>query len=102
MCGIAGYRGNLDKSSLKKMLVATGHRGPDDTGDYILNDVGLGQNRLSIIDLTRAGHQPMESKDGKVVIVFNGEIYNYKKIKDDLVNKKYSFISNILHNDWNK
>lgn len=98
MCGICGFvgkkTGNLD--SLKIMNESLAHRGPDDHGEeiYELKDgmyVGLAQRRLSIIDLSRKGHQPMHSIDRKVCVVFNGEIYNYREIKKQLTN--YAFQS---------
>ncbi len=88
MCGIAGIF-NLNKTkvateSIKDMMQKIKHRGPDDEGVFIDNEVGLGFVRLSIIDLSAAGHQPMLSADGRYVIVFNGEIYNYLELKEEL------------------
>src|SRR5690606_14061582 len=60
------------------------HRGPDDQGTYSDHMVGLGHRRLSIIDTSSAGHQPMSSEDGRYHIVYNGEIYNYKEIRAEL------------------
>ena len=66
------------------MVAVQAHRGPDDTGTYLGDGVGLGHNRLSIIDLSAAGHQPMSSFDGVMWVVFNGEIYNYVELREEL------------------
>ena len=87
MCGICGILTNheIDRSSLKKMNDTMIHRGPDDSGEIVLDcgavQVGLAQRRLSIQDLSEQGHQPMCSPDGRIWIVFNGEIYNFKELK---------------------
>ena len=81
MCGIAGILGGAwDRSRLDAMLEVQAHRGPDDRGTWISEDgsVGLGHNRLSIIDLSARGHQPMANRDGSLWMVFNGEVYNYR------------------------
>lgn len=90
MCGIAGFIGKdkNKKKIIKAMCDRIAHRGPDAEGFYVKGDVALGQRRLSIIDL-EGGKQPMFSEDGKLVIVFNGEIYNYKELKKEL--KEYPF-----------
>ena len=75
------------------MNEATKHRGPDDSGIFESIAWSLGHNRLSIIDLSKAGHQPMQTQDGKFVIVFNGEIYNFLDIKKELKAKGYAFKS---------
>ncbi len=80
MCGICGILGPEVKArELEVMTAVQHHRGPDDRGVELLEDgtVGLGHNRLSIIDLSKAGHQPMTNGDGRLTIVFNGEVYNY-------------------------
>ncbi len=84
MCGITGYVGKGDQEVLKKMNDSIRHRGPDDEGFYINGNVGLGHRRLSIIDLSPGGHQPMTNEDGSVVIVFNGEIYNFHELRKNL------------------
>jgi asparagine synthase (glutamine-hydrolysing) len=87
MCGIAGIFGaGWQKSELTCMVSSQHHRGPDARGIYIAPDgaVGLGHNRLSIIDLSAAGRQPMSSADGVLQIVFNGEIYNYLELRREL------------------
>ena len=83
MCGITGFTWD-DKDLLKKMTDIVSYRGPDDWGFYSDNGISLGHRRLSIIDLSKAGHQPMTDKEGSVVIVFNGEIYNFKDIRLEL------------------
>lgn len=91
MCAIAGYVGiDISRSKILAMLEATAHRGPDDQGIFIKGNVGLGHNRLAIIDLTSAGHQPMFDGEKSICIVFNGEIYNYRELKKELSND-YSF-----------
>ena len=93
MCGIAGFIGkDKDKKKiLKNMCDRIKHRGPDAQGYYVKGDVALGQRRLSIIDI-EGGKQPMFSKDEKLVVVFNGEIYNYQELKSEL--SDYPFQTN--------
>lgn len=69
------------------------HRGPDDTGVYRDKDISLGNTRLAIIDLSKRGHQPMEDRSGRFVITFNGEIYNFKDLRKELIAKNYTFVS---------
>ena len=92
MCGISGIIGrNWKKKQLEKMIKVQSHRGPDDNGIYIdaENGVGLGHNRLSIIDLSSDGHQPMCNYNKKIWVVFNGEIYNYLELRSKLKNYPY-------------
>jgi len=95
MCGICGFskknNNRTDKQLIAKMNNLLSHRGPDGQGFYIDEKIALGHKRLSIIDLAR-GTQPME--DEKYVIIFNGEIYNYKELKNDLEKKGYKFKTN--------
>ncbi len=97
MCGIVGkinFNNDLiDKNSLYKMMKKIKHRGPDDEGVFIDKNIGLGFVRLSIIDLSLAGHQPMLSDDSRYVIIFNGEVYNYIELREELKAKGYSFRS---------
>lgn len=99
MCGICGYNSNksLGKRVLKKMNDKMIHRGPDAEGYYINNiddrEIGLAHRRLSILDLSPLGNQPMISKDNNIVIVFNGEIYNFIELKEELQKKGYIFNS---------
>ena len=92
MCGITGFINKQDnkKEIIKKMADKIAHRGPDGEGYYIDEDIALAHRRLAIIDLS-TGNQPMYNKDKSLVIVFNGEIYNYLEIKDELKKKGYSF-----------
>src|ERR1700682_759940 len=95
MCGICG-KVKFDRESpvsgtlLKAMADSIAHRGPDDEGFYISGQVGLGFRRLSIIDLA-GGHQPLSNEDGTVWIVFNGEIYNYQELRQELLSKGHIF-----------
>lgn len=91
MCGIAGIIGNSNKETVQAMLTETAHRGPDDHGIYSDEECTLGHNRLSIIDLSNAGHQPMISADKRYVMVFNGEIFNYKIKRKILTDKGIHF-----------
>ena len=92
MCGIAGYVGDVNQEKIGKMLQATGHRGSDDKGVFIKENVGLGNNRLAVIDLSLRGHQPMFDDGKSICIVYNGEIYNFIKIRKEL-EKEYKFRS---------
>lgn len=74
----------VQEASIKDMMKTMKHRGPDDDGVYIKDNIGLGFVRLSILDLTSAGHQPMVSQDGRFVIVMNGEIFNYIELREEL------------------
>ncbi len=100
MCGITGFishkKYDFLQKDLKKATKALSHRGPDDEGLWFekKHNVGLGHTRLSIIDLSPLGHQPMLSSDGKAVIVYNGEIYNFKEIRKTLIKDGYAFKSN--------
>ena len=93
MCGFVGFVGGTDNQSevLTKMMDRIVHRGPDMGGQFIDGRVALGFRRLSILDLTEAGAQPMANEDGSVVIVFNGEIYNFQELRSELEAKGYKF-----------
>ena len=83
MCGINGIlhlqiQKNVDERTLTKMRDSLEHRGPDDKGLFIKNNIGFGHRRLSVIDVSSAGHQPFLSEDGRYAMVYNGEIYNFK------------------------
>lgn len=98
MCGIAGKlyfdtKKNIHPDELALMLEQIKHRGPDDDGIETFGNIALGQKRLSIIDLSPAGHNPMSNEDGSVWITFNGEIYNFQDHRDDLKAKGYKFKS---------
>ena len=90
MCGIAGFNW-ANKEAIEKMADTMRHRGPDDRGVYLDTNVSLGHTRLSILDLSPKGHQPMEFEN--LVLVYNGEIYNFKKLKKELEAKGYQFNS---------
>lgn len=90
MCGIVGFNAQK-KSILDSMIQSIRYRGPDDSGIYESEDFSLGHVRLSILDLSPLGHQPMKFEN--LVMVFNGEIYNFKEIQRELVNLGYSFTS---------
>lgn len=88
MCGICGIiefsRRPVTEQPLLRMMKRMKHRGPNDEGVFMDGPVGLGHVRLSIIDLSSAGHQPMVSEDGRFVLVYNGEIYNYIELRQEL------------------
>jgi asparagine synthase (glutamine-hydrolysing) len=97
MCGITGYI-NLNQAPaspviLQKMTDAIKHRGPDGEGHWIEENVAIGHRRLSIIDLSPAGHQPMISSDHRYILTYNGEIYNYREIRTELEAAGYWFRS---------
>ncbi len=92
MCGINGFTFQ-DSAALRRMHASTHHRGPDDEGFFETPEVSLAQNRLSIIDLSPGGHQPMSTADGRYTITFNGEIYNYQELKQELIGLGRSFQS---------
>jgi len=100
MCGIAGIiklnpnDGNLE-AKIKKMQTALQHRGPDDSGIYISTNKqsALAHTRLSILDLSPAGHQPMSTSDGRYSITFNGEIYNFQELRQNLISQGEQFYS---------
>ena len=99
MCGIAGYIRVPDRLSSIDLSIAItqlNHRGPDDSGTFIDQAAGIGfaHTRLSIQDLTAAGRQPMKSKDGKFVLIFNGEIYNFRELRKELIEKGFVFNGN--------
>ena len=98
MCGIAGIINKngapVDPGLLQRMTERARHRGPDGVGYHLSENVGLGHRRLAIIDLTDTGKQPMHSADGQLTITFNGEIYNYLEIREQLLQRGYYFVSN--------
>ena len=98
MCGISGIV-NLDgrpvvRETLQKMTDAIIHRGPDGEGHWVDGNIGLGHRRLAIIDLSPAGHQPMISGDGRFILSYNGEIYNFKELRKDLEAQGHIFRGN--------
>jgi asparagine synthase (glutamine-hydrolysing) len=97
MCGITGFyhfekSRKIDKKKLKAMTDKLIHRGPDGEGYFVKNNIGLGHRRLSIIDM-QTGNQPMYNDDGSIALVFNGEIYNYIELRDELKNYGFTFIT---------
>lgn len=93
MCGICGFNFE-DKKLLKAMADEMSHRGPNAYGYYTDKGISLGSRRLSIIDLSKAGNQPMYNEDGSAVLVYNGEIFNFKELRQQLIGKGHSFKSN--------
>ena len=98
MCGICGYisRKRITEEQLRAMNDTMYHRGPDDGGAEIYEmrggwQVGFAQRRLSILDLSQLGHQPMHSEDRRISVVYNGEIYNFQELREELAD--YSFRS---------
>ena len=96
MCGICGivstdYSTKINSSLIKSMMSVMNHRGPDDNGSYVEDGkVALGHNRLSIIDLS-SGRQPILNEDNTKCIIFNGEIYNYLELRNDLISRGHIF-----------
>ena len=97
MCGIAGIINlngkEVNREDLKKMTDSIAHRGPDGEGFFTDKVVGFGHRRLAIIDLSEAGKQPMLSNNGRFVLTYNGEIYNFQDLKNRLIRKGYKFQS---------
>lgn len=106
MCGITGIfafsKEDVDECALKEMTTLLSHRGPDDKGYYVKRSLGLGFRRLAIIDLDRRANQPLFNERGDLALVCNGEIYNYKPLREELLRKEHRFSTNsdvevILH-----
>ena len=93
MCGISGFNWKGENLT-REMNRVLKHRGPDDEGTYVDEDVSLGHVRLSIIDLSEKGHQPMSNEDGTIWITYNGEIYNFQELREQLIKKGHKFKSN--------
>ena len=98
MCGIftmfyTDPARQVDAAMVKKATDLMSHRGPDDSGYFVSRNIGLGHRRLSIIDLS-SGHQPMMNEDGRIYTVYNGEIYNFSEIRQDLILKGHTFVTN--------
>ena len=99
----------VERCDIEKMIKLVKHRGPDDEGYFIDKNIGLGHCRLSIIDLSKAGHQPMSNEDKTIWIIHNGEIYNFLELREELKIKGHKFKSNtdtevIIHSyeEWGK
>src|SRR3954447_19981335 len=111
MCGIAGFvlpqpglaRGEIE-ARLRAMIATLRHRGPDDEGVWTDGQGALAHARLSIIDLSAAGHQPIGSADEQVWLSYNGEVYNFAELRADLVARGYVFRSRtdseVIANGW--
>src|SRR5437879_1752093 len=96
MCGIAGFSGHFDRALLDRMSAVIRHRGPDDADVAFMpqEGIGLAHRRLSIIDLSSAGRQPMWDTTGTACVIFNGEIYNYRELRRELECPRFRFQSN--------
>ena len=96
MCGIVGFTNKIDSSNkvIADMMDKIRHRGPDAEGSYVDENIALGHRRLSIIDVSSSGNQPIFNEDGSMVIVFNGEIYNYREIRENLIKAGHIFKTN--------
>ena len=92
MCGICGMAGRVNETVLDRMITALGHRGPDGHGKWLdpARRVAIGHTRLSIIELSERGSQPMQTPDGQVWITYNGEIYNHLEVRKELAGR-YTF-----------
>src|SRR5262245_49272462 len=95
MCGLAGYFGDFEPERLQAMSALVAHRGPDDSGVWTdrAAGIGLALRRLAILDLRPEGHQPMANEDGSIQLVFNGEIYNFGPLREELEAKGHVFRS---------
>src|ERR1051326_5864036 len=95
MCGICGIIGFANTASVERMTASLAYRGPDDRGIELFDggQAALGHTRLSILDLSTLGHQPMTDDEGRLWITYNGEIYNYRELRDELSSKGYRFRS---------
>lgn len=96
MCGIVGFTGAVLNSDdvIKRMMDRIRHRGPDADGKYVDSDIALGHRRLSIIDISEQGNQPIFNEDKSMVLIFNGEIYNFMDIREKLVEAGHKFTTN--------
>ena len=92
MCGICGMTWH-DEALVEKMAAQLAHRGPDQQGVYCADGISLAHRRLSIIDLSEKGRQPMSNEDGTLWLVFNGEIYNFQELRQNLEQKGHRFVS---------
>jgi asparagine synthase (glutamine-hydrolysing) len=103
MCGILGIYGkNIDENEVKRALDTISHRGPDASGLFKDKNIMLGHRRLSIIDLSKNGKQPMANENDDMFIIYNGELYNFQNLRLELEKKGHEFRSNsdtevILH-----
>lgn len=93
MCGICGIQGKVSRQNIEAMVSAMRHRGPDDSGIYQDGSMAMAMDRLAIIDITPAGHQPMSNREGSIWIVYNGEMYNFQLERKLLEDKGHAFRS---------
>ena len=93
MCGLGGYVGTGSQDVLNQMTMLLEHRGPDSQGTWMGNNAGLAHTRLSILDLSAMGHQPMREPTSGISVVFNGEIYNYHELRKELEKQGATFRS---------
>ena len=93
MCGICGFTGNNYGSLINRMTSLLDHRGPDNIGYYSDSEITLGHTRLSIVDLSENGNQPMANHDNSIILIANGEIYNYQDLRQTLEDRKHVFQS---------
>src|SRR5437588_5202724 len=93
MCGICGIWGTAEPRRVTDMVDAMQHRGPDDCGTFQDARVALGMSRLKIIDVTVTGHQPMTNREQTLIVVYNGEMYNFRKERAALEAKGHTFRS---------
>jgi len=92
MCGICGFNWE-DKTLVRSMMDIMRYRGPNQSGDYTDKNISLGHRRLSIIDISKKGKQPMTNEDESIWITYNGEIYNFKEIRKELIKRGHNFKS---------
>jgi asparagine synthase (glutamine-hydrolysing) len=90
MCGICGIAGKREETQIRRMTGIMEHRGPDDEGFYIDDDISLGVKRLAIIDL-KTGNQPIFNEKRDMVVILNGEIYNFKELRKELEERGHRF-----------
>ena len=102
MCGIVGFTNTINDSNvvIGRMMDRIRHRGPDAEGKYVDGDIALGHRRLSIIDVSSQGDQPIFNEDGSLVLVFNGEIYNFQEIREELVAAGHIFKTKTVGEDF--
>jgi len=91
MCGIAGFQGKGSREDAERMIARINYRGPDLQATTMLGNTGLAHARLSIIDLSHDADQPMSTPDGRLTIVFNGEIYNFRDLREGLMRTGHPF-----------
>ena len=93
MCGFTGFVGAIENKEqvLENMMNTIVHRGPDSAGTFLDDDAALGFRRLSIIDISSTGDQPLYNEDRTKVLVFNGEIYNYQELREKLIEAGHEF-----------